>query len=142
MADDSINAAATPAANLHPNGWPVMPADSRSRQATRDAALARAADAEREATAAQADHDAVDARLRAALDCAAQERAAANLPPPSIHDDDDASFATVDNEVILDVVAQHEATTLLNLHAQAASVQNIRLLIPVTTRPGKYHTIA
>jgi hypothetical protein len=85
------------------------------------------ADAEREAAATQADRDAADARLRAA-----QERTADNLPPPSIYDDDDdASFATIDNEAVFNVVAQHEATALLNLHAQAASVQNICLLIPL-----------
>jgi hypothetical protein len=130
MADE--NAAAT-TANLHPDGRPVTPGDVASRQAARDAALARAAAAEREAAAAQADRDAADARLRAALDRAAQERVAANLPPLSAHDDDDdnASFATVDNEAVLNAAAQHEGTALLNLHAQAASVQNIRLLIPL-----------
>jgi hypothetical protein len=130
MADE--NAAAT-TANLHPDGRPVTPGDVAYRQAARDAALARAAAAEREAAAAQADRDAADARLRAALDRAAQERVAANLPPLSAHDDDDdnASFATVDNEAVLNAAAQHEGTALLNLHAQAASVQNIRLLIPL-----------
>jgi hypothetical protein len=66
---------------------------------------------------AQADRDAADARLRAALGRAARERAAADLPPPPDDDDNDASFTTVDNEPLYDAVAQHEATALLNLHA-------------------------
>jgi hypothetical protein len=43
-------------------------ATAAALQEARDAALARAAEAEREAAAAQADRDAADARLRAALD--------------------------------------------------------------------------
>jgi hypothetical protein len=132
MADGDAVAAAA----LQPDARPVTPADAASRQAARDAAVTRAADAEREAAAALADRDATDARLRAALDRASQERAAANLPPPSAHDDDKASFATVDNEAILDTTAQHEATALINLHAQATSVQNIRLLIPLRLLDG------
>jgi hypothetical protein len=133
MADDGVDASAAATGNLHPDGRPVTPVNTRSRQVARDAALTRAADAEHEATTARADRDAADARLRAALDHAARECAAADLPPPSVHhdDDDDASFATAADEPIYDAIAQHEATALLNLHAQAASVQNIHLLIPL-----------
>ena len=135
MAGDDVDAAAAAAAALHPDGRPVSPSAStklaNARQAARDAALARAAEAEREAAAAQADRDAADARLRAALDRAARERAAANPPSPTDGNDDNVSFATVDDEAPYDAIAQHEATALLNLHAQAVSVQNIRALVPL-----------
>lgn len=54
----------------------------------RDAALARAQEAEREAALAQMERDAVDERIRAALERAARERAAAETPQ-----DDDAGDA-------------------------------------------------
>jgi hypothetical protein len=79
-------------------------------------ALARAAEAEREATAAQTERNAADARFRAA-----RERVAANLPPPSAHDDDNASFASADDP-LRDALAQNEAQALLNLHSQAVAV--------------------
>jgi hypothetical protein len=84
-------------------------------------ALARAAEAEREATATQTERDAADARFRAALDRAARERVAANLPPPSAHDDDNTSFASADDP-LRDALAQNEAQALLNLHSQAVAV--------------------
>jgi hypothetical protein len=119
-------------AALRSHGRPATPPpDERAQQAARDAALARAAAAEREAAAAQAERDAADARLRAALDRAARERTAADLPPPTAPDDDNASFATVDDDPLRDALAQHEAKALLNLHSQAVAVQNIRLLIPL-----------
>ena len=101
-------------------------AEERARaQAARDAALARAADAEQEALLAQADRDAADARIRAA-----RERAAANLPPPD--DGDNLSDHAEDADAPdYDAIAHHEAAALLNLHAQAVSVQNIRALVPL-----------
>jgi len=94
-------------------------------QAARDAALARAADAEQEVLLAQADRDVADARI-----CAARERAAANLPPPD--DGDNLSDHAEDADAPdYDAIAHHEAAALLNLHAQAVSVQNIRALVPL-----------
>ena len=106
-------------------------AEERARaQAARDAALARAADAEQEALLAQADRDAADARIRAARERAARERAAANLPPPD--DGDNLSDHAEDADAPdYDAIAHHEAAVLLNLHAQAVSVQNIRALVPL-----------
>ena len=106
-------------------------AEERARaQAARDAALARAADAEQEALLAQADRDAADARIRAARERAARERAAANLPLPD--DGDNLSDHAEDADAPdYDAIAHHEAAALLNLHAQAVSVQNIRALVPL-----------
>ena len=100
-------------------------AEERARaQAARDAALARAADAE-QALLAQADRDVADARI-----CAARERAAANLPP--LDGGDNLSDHTEDADAPdYDAIAHHEAAALLNLHAQAVSVQNIRALVPL-----------
>ena len=54
----------------------------RQAQVAHVAALAHAADAEREDVVAQQERDAADARVRAALKRAARERAAAAPPPP------------------------------------------------------------
>jgi len=100
-------------------------------QAARAAALAQAEEAEREAAVAQADHDATATRLRAAQERAAAERAAA---APSKEDDADASHpgdGGIDNLTLQDTLLQQEAAILLNLHAQAVSVQNIRTLVPL-----------
>jgi hypothetical protein len=61
----------------------------------RQAQVARAADAEREATVAQQERDATDARVHAALERAARERAAAAPPPPS----DDSSHGDPDGDI-------------------------------------------
>jgi hypothetical protein len=39
-----------------------------------------------------------------------------------VHDDDNASFATVDDDPLHAALAQHEAKALLNLHSQAVAV--------------------
>ena len=66
-------APARPMAGLQDDEAAAAAAKERARaQAARDAALARAADAEQEALLAQADRDAADARIRAARE----------LPPP------------------------------------------------------------
>jgi hypothetical protein len=94
------------------SAWPRPPA--------RQAALARAADAYREAALAQQEHDAADARKRAAQDRAARERTA---------DDTFSNGTTDDGSPLLDAaLLHHEAATLLNLHVQAVAVQNIRAL--------------
>ena len=104
----------------------------RAEQAARVAALTRAEEAEWEAATAQADLDAATARLRAAQERAAAERAVA--APPSTEDADaDASHhgdGGLDNPPHQDALLQQEAV-VLNLHAQAVSVQNIRTLVPL-----------
>ncbi|WVZ89259.1 hypothetical protein U9M48_035685 [Paspalum notatum var. saurae] len=103
----------------------------RMAQVARDAALARAADADREAALAQQERDAADARLHAAQERAARERAAATHP----QSEDDASSISATDDGVPDpldaALLQHEAATLLNLHAQAVAVQNIRALVPL-----------
>jgi hypothetical protein len=105
-------------------------ADSeRAALAAREAALARAAAAEQNAALAQRERDAADARIRAALARAARERAAAALSPINdIIPDGTGADSTAQLSAAL---LQHEATALLNLHAQAVAVQNIRALVPL-----------
>ena len=111
---------------------------ARVAKAHHDAALARVAEADHVAAAAQAERDAADARLRAALARADLERAATQPLPGS---DDDASDASGDDDHVSvagdathlrDALLQHKAAALINLHAQAVAVQNIRLLVPLT----------
>ena len=110
---------------------------ARTAQAARDAAAARATDAEREAAVAQQERDAADARLQVALDRAAQEHAAAAPPlendaaPDDAEDAEDFASADGGDPHLRAVLLQHEAAALLNLHAQAVAVQNIRLLVPL-----------
>jgi hypothetical protein len=111
-------------------------ARARAAKAARDAAAARAAEAERAAAAAQQERDAADARLQAALDRAAKERAAAAPPledgAPTSDAEDAEDFASADGDPHLRAaLLQHEAAALINLHAQAVAVQNIRLLVPL-----------
>ena len=102
--------------------------EARAAEAARAAALARAEEAEREAASAQADLDAAAARLRAAQERAAAERVAA---APSKEDDADAFHHGEDDIDLQAALLQQEAAVLLNLHAQAVSVQNIRTLVPL-----------
>jgi hypothetical protein len=102
--------------------------EARTAEAAQAAALARAEEAEREAASAQADLDAAAARLRAAQERAAAERAAA---APSKEDDADAFHHGEDDIDLQAALLQQEAAVLLNLHAQAVSVQNIRTLVPL-----------
>jgi hypothetical protein len=111
---------------------PTRLADSRA--AAREAALAEAQVAEEEAAAASNDCDAAAERIRAALARAAKARAdaaaAADPIDPAPGDGLDVSHA----------MALHEAAAILNLHAQAVSVQNARSLVQVTldTSSGNY----
>jgi hypothetical protein len=107
--------------------------DERRALSARQAALARAAAADSEAALAQQERDAAEARVRAAQDRAARERAAAAPPQPEedtcstgTHADDDIPPATLHAALL-----HHEAATLLNLHAQAVAVTNIRALVPL-----------
>jgi hypothetical protein len=95
------------------------------RQKAYDATLARLVEAEEEARVAASAHDATLAR--ADLERAAAKAAAAALSPP--HDDGTSSApAPVD---LHGAMLLQEAATLLNLHAQAVAVNNIRSLIPI-----------
>jgi len=112
---------------------------ARTAQAAGDAAAERAAAAEREAASAQQERDAANARLQAALDRAAKERAAAASPlddgaPSDAEDAEDAedlNSADGGDPLLRAALLQHEAAALINLHARAVAVQNIRLLVPL-----------
>ena len=56
-------------------------------------------------------------------------------PPPDAKEDPDAGGPRIDG----DPDALFEAATVANLHAQAASVQNIRALVPVVLEPLSTH---
>jgi len=89
----------------------------------REAALLRAEEADREAAAAQEEIDAALARLQAA-----KERAAAQ---PSGDEDGQDDEADAGDFHLHEALLQQEASVLLNLHAQAVAVQNIRSLVPL-----------
>ena len=98
----------------------------RERQAARDAALARALQAEEEATAVTKDRDAAAQRASEALARAAKERAAAAAavaPEPSGATPRGTSVPPPDLRAAM---LHHEAVALLQLHAQAVAVSNIR----------------
>ena len=92
-------------------------------------ALLRAEEADREAAAVQEEIDAALARLQAAKERAAKERAAAQ--PPGAEDDQDDESSDVGDFHLHEALLQQEASVLLNLHAQAVAVQNIRSLVPL-----------
>jgi hypothetical protein len=101
--------------------------DERRALTARQAALARAADADREATLAQQERDAAEARVRPA-----QERVAA--PPHPEEDTRSSGTAAADDippATLHAALLHHEAAALLNLHAQAVAVTNIRALFPL-----------
>jgi hypothetical protein len=104
---------------------------------TRRAALAEAEAAEQEAVAASAARDAAAERVRTALAKAAKARAnaAAAADPTDPADDADHEEATD----ISRTMTLHKAVAVLNLHAQAVSVQNARSLVPlVLDTSGNY----
>ncbi|KAG8058663.1 hypothetical protein GUJ93_ZPchr0002g24747 [Zizania palustris] len=105
---------------------PAAPADDVSPPDLLDAAFARLRQAEQDVVLAQQERDAADARLQAALSRAAQERAA--VAPSS---DVAATNFSAGATPLLDALLHHEAAVLLNLHAQAVAVHNIRTLIPL-----------
>jgi len=86
---------------------------------------------EQEAAAATQERDAAAQRVRDAHSKAARERAiAAEGDPDAQCEDDDASIDTGDNDLHQAVLA-HEAAALVNLHAQAIGVPNIRSLVHI-----------
>nr|XP_034604633.1 uncharacterized protein LOC117864615 [Setaria viridis] len=106
------------------------------RQATRNAALARAVATEAAAATAARDRDDAEARIREALALAAAARPEAN--PAS--DDDSVVHADADDNLDAHrALLMHEAAALLQLHAQAAAVQNVRsLILVVLDSDGNY----
>ena len=86
-------------------------------------ALARAAAAEQEAAAAAQ-------RVRDAHAKAARERTIAAEGDPDAQREDTVSVNTDDHDLHHAILA-HEAAALVNLHAQAIGVQNIRSLVHV-----------
>jgi hypothetical protein len=118
--------------------------DERAKvlHAKRDTTLAEAEAAEREATLAAQECDDAVARVRAAHGKAAAARAAAaegdpdaNRDDPNAHPDakveDDAAPHRDTVESLHLAMLQHEAATLVHLHAHATNVQNIRNLVHV-----------
>ncbi|XP_039793075.1 uncharacterized protein LOC120659079 [Panicum virgatum] len=105
-AQEATNAAALEAQRL-----------AKERQDAHDTALARALKAEEEAAATTRSRD-------AALECAAAE--AAIVPPKSSRFVTDSAPADLHAAMLL-----HEAAALLNLHAQAVAVTNIRSLVSI-----------
>ena len=116
-----------------PPSSPRAPDATADAQKEREAALARAEAAEKEAAAAALECDAAAQRARDALARAARERAlAAKGAPDADHDaEEDAASVDSDGNTLHHAVLAHEAAALVNLHAQAISVQNIRSLVHV-----------
>jgi hypothetical protein len=104
--------------------------DERQALSARQAALARATDVDREAALAQQEHDAAEARVRAA-----RERATAAPPQPEEDTHSSGAGAVADSPTShLQLFMLLFSTTrqpLLNLHAQAVAVTNIRTLVPL-----------
>ncbi|CAN6292225.1 unnamed protein product [Urochloa humidicola] len=105
-------------------------AERLKRQGLRDEALAKAAEAEKEAAAAAKEMDSLAARQREALRRAAEARKTAALhAPDGIPDDDHSDVSNNDGDTLRGAMLQHEAAAVINLHAQAVGVQNIRSLV-------------
>ena len=80
--------------------------------------------------------EAASERLRAAQERAARERTVAQSPDNNRSGGDDAGSDAGDHphpngDPLAAALLQQEAAVLLNLHAQAVSVQNIRTLVPL-----------
>ena len=110
----------------------------QDRLAERAAALARAKEAEKEATATSKERDDVATRARATLDRAAREHKAAAAA--SDHTDESVFVHDERPGELHGTLLLHEAAALLNLHAQAVVVQNIRslVLIVLDVNSGSY----
>ena len=103
--------------------------ETEHAQAARAAALQRAAAAEAEAAAATKERDAAAAKIQAALDRAAAARAEAGAPTPPPQEQKDGGSPHLQHHDFHSAMMLHEAAAVLNLHAQAVSIQNIRSLI-------------
>ena len=129
---------ATPASEIDPEASKSAAeraAEAERLEAARAAALERASQAEEEAAAAVRDRDEAAARARAALDRAAKERAAAAASSPITEspgdDAGDSPKPYAGKQDLQDALLLHEAAAIMNLHAQAVGVQNIRGLVPI-----------
>ena len=100
----------------------------RERKATRDAALARALEAEQQAAAAAKERDEAAQRASDALARAAMERAAADaaIAPESSGGATAPPRGTPAPTDLRAAMLHHEAVALLQLHSQAVAVSNIR----------------
>jgi len=126
---------ATPPPATQPPLHPSADASAEDAQDAKDREVAKKMEEERQDLANAADAAAKAAaaaqeRVRQALAALENERAAAArlcaAPPPPKPDHGDAD----------DLL---EAATIANLHAQAASIQNIRALVPVVLDPLSTH---
>ena len=106
-------------------------AAAAAAQAECEAALARAEAAEQEDVATAQERDAAAQRTRDALARAARERALAAKGAPGAEKEEDAASVDSGGTALHHAVLAHEAAALVNLHAQAISVQNIRSLVHV-----------
>ena len=106
---------------------------ARAEQEARDAARLRAEEADQEAAAILKEIEAASERLRAAQERAACERAASQIHEDNHGgtDDDGSDAGGPHGDPFAAALLQQEASVLLNLHAQAVSVQNIRSLVPL-----------
>jgi len=106
---------------------------ARAKQEARDAARLRAEEADQEAAAILKEIEAASERLRAAQERAARERAASQIHEDNHGgtDDDGSDAGGPHGDPFAAALLQQEASVLLNLHAQAVSVQNIRSLVPL-----------
>ena len=106
---------------------------ARAEQEARDAARLRAEEADQEAAAILKEIEAASERLRAAQERAARERAASQIHEDNHGgtDDDGSDAGGPHGDPFAAALLQQEASVLLNLHAQAVSVQNIRSLVPL-----------
>jgi len=95
--------------------------ETERAQAARAAALQRAA--------ATKEWDAAAAKIQAALDRAAAARAEAGAPTPPPQEQKDGGSPHLQHHDFHSAMMLHEAAAVLNLHAQAVSIQNIRSLI-------------
>ena len=108
--------------------------DVEARRALREAALAAAQAAEQEAADASNERDAAAERVRAALARAVKARADAAAAVDPVEQPHAGGDMSVTHAMVL-----HEAAAVLNLHAQAVSVQNARSLVPtVLDTAGNY----
>ena len=111
-------------------------AECKKCQAARDEALARAAQAEKEATDVAKEINALAVCQGKALQHAAAARkvAAAGDDGPVSDNQSDASANDLHNAML-----HHEAAAVINLHAQAVGVQNIHSLVHSVLATGNYN---
>jgi hypothetical protein len=129
---DSSPSLVDPADQPRQDGDAPSQTDAEARCALREAALAAAQAAEQEAADASNERDAAAERVRAALARAVKAQADVAVDP--VEQPHAGGDMSVTHAMVL-----HEAAAVLNLHAQAVSVQNARNLVPtVLDTAGNY----